>query len=758
MISTDVTARHRRMPRMSPRKKQAGIAALAAAVVVGTGLIVAFRSSPDTAAALSPFAVPGRGATAPFVEQEAEDAATDGTILAQDRRHDTLPAEASGRRAVTLDKAGRYVTFRLTKPANAMSLRYSVRDGAEWDVRVGGSVLPAPATARSGHRYDEARMLLDRPYPAGTQVRIEALSAGVTIDLADFELVADPAGKPAGALDVVADFGADPSGNSDSAAAFQAAVDAGKDRDVPVFVPGGTFMLSGPVAVDQVTLRGAGPWYSVLSGAGVVGRNATDVTIQDLAIIGGPFSAVGGSLSESVIDNVWMQDTQAGVYVDGPADGLTVRNCRILDQTGNGVAFHRGVTDSTVENTVVRNTGADGLAMWAQDLLNSGNTLRHNTVVAPVTGNAIAVYGGRDITVSDNVVADTVANGGGLHVANRLAGVTGPTAVSGTFTLARNTLIRAGSEDHGALWFDGLNQPVSGAELNVTATDIIDSSYAAIQVVEGAVTGLNLGDVTIAGAGTYALQLQAPGAATFTGVKATGVAQPTPIYRCPTVSFVIADGGGNTGWQTAKPACGGRPAPKWRDGWTAPARTAVDPAVVTASPDRTAARALSRPSARKATTATTVAKATKKPAPSVDTTHNVARGRPVTESGHTDVYPGRNVTDGDAFSYWESPRNAFPAAVTVDLGRIATIGRVVLKLPPKADWNSRVQTLSVSGSSNGTGYATLAGSGSHTFDARTGNVVTLRFPAGVVRYLRVTITANAGWPAGQLSEVEAYGG
>jgi hypothetical protein len=167
---------------------------------------------------------------------------------------------------------------------------------------------------------------------------------------------------------------------------------------------------------------------------------------------------------------------------------------------------------------------------------------------------------------------------------------------------------------------------------------------------------------------------------------------------------------------------------------------------------------LSRPSARKATTATTVAKAAKKPAPSVDTTHNLARGRPVTESGHTDVYPGRNVTDGDAFSYWESPRNAFPAAVTVDLGRTATIGRVVLKLPPKADWNSRVQTLSVSGSSNGTGYAALAGSGSHTFDARTGNVVTLRFPAGVVRYLRVTITANAGWPAGQLSEVEAYGG
>lgn len=145
-------------------------------------------------------------------------------------------------------------------------------------------------------------------------------------------------------------------------------------------------------------------------------------------------------------------------------------------------------------------------------------------------------------------------------------------------------------------------------------------------------------------------------------------------------------------------------------------------------------------------------------APVVDTKHNFARGRPVAESGHTDVYPGRNVTDGSATTYWESPKDAFPAAVTVDLGKAATLGRVVLKLPPLADWNSRVQTLTLTGSLDGRAYVTLAGSTARTFDAARGNTTTLRFPRKTARYLRVTITANAGWPAGQLSEVEIYGG
>ena len=37
-----------------------------------------------------------------------------------------------------------------------------------------------------------------------------------------------------------------------------------------------------------------------------------------------------------------------------------------------------------------------------------------------------------------------------------------------------------------------------------------------------------------------------------------------------------------------------------------------------------------------------------------------------------------------------------------------------------------------------------------------GNTVTITFPATSTRYLRVNFTANTGWPAGQISELEAF--
>ena len=65
-----------------------------------------------TRAALDPALVAGRGASVDFVEQEAENAATNGTVIGPDRTAYTLPAEASGRSAVKLTP-GQYVEFTL---------------------------------------------------------------------------------------------------------------------------------------------------------------------------------------------------------------------------------------------------------------------------------------------------------------------------------------------------------------------------------------------------------------------------------------------------------------------------------------------------------------------------------------------------------------------------------------------------------------------------------------------------------------------
>ncbi|MFC4018104.1 discoidin domain-containing protein [Micromonospora sp. GCM10011542] len=135
---------------------------------------------------------------------------------------------------------------------------------------------------------------------------------------------------------------------------------------------------------------------------------------------------------------------------------------------------------------------------------------------------------------------------------------------------------------------------------------------------------------------------------------------------------------------------------------------------------------------------------------------NLARGRPTAESSHVQGYASGNVVDGDAGSYWESANSAFPQWVQVDLGASSTVGRVVLKLPPSTAWASRTQTLAVQGSADGATFATVVAAGGRTFDPATGNQVTLSFSARQTRYVRITVTGNTGWPAGQLSELEVY--
>ncbi|MFH8735607.1 discoidin domain-containing protein [Streptomyces sp. NPDC017964] len=758
-----------------------------ALTVSGTANAVALSTSAPAARAAavqapSPLDVKDRGAAVPFKEQEAEYAATNGSLTGPDRNYGKLPSEASGRQAVTLDAVGEYVEFTLTAPANAMSFRYSLPDNAAGtgrdatiDLKVDGNQLKSvPVTSKYGwyyggypfnnnpgdtnphHFYDETRTLLGSTLPAGTKIRLQVASVSdspsFTVDLADFEQVAAPTGKPAGALDVVGDFGADPTGAADSTAKIQAAVDAGEAQNKEVYIPEGTFQVRDHIVVDKVTLRGAGPWYSVLTGrdpsdrskaVGVYGKYAAQggssgVTLKDFAIIGDirervdndQVNAIGGALSDSTVDNVWMQHTKCGAWMDGPMDHLTIKNSRILDQTADGVNFHQGVTNSTVTNTFVRNTGDDGLAMWAEAKPNVADKFTFNTVILPILANNIVTYGGKDIVLSDNVMSDTVTNGGGLHIANRYPGVNSGqgTAVSGTITAARNTLIRAGNNDFnwrfgvGAIWFSGLNEPVD-ATLNITDSEVLDSSYAAIHLIEGATNGLHFKNIRIDGAGTYALQIQAPGTATFENVTATHIAQSNPIHNCVGSGFQITRTGTNSGWYADPPACTGTwPDPVWTNGGVP--QGGGDP--------------------------------TDPPTDPPSDPGNLAKGRPVAESGHADVYKATNAVDGDAGSYWESTNNAFPQTITVDLGSAKAVKRLVLKLPPAAAWATRTQTLSVSGSTDNSTFTTLRASAGYTFNPNSGNTTEVALTGTPTRYLRLTFTDNTGWPAAQLSELEAY--
>jgi hypothetical protein len=137
------------------------------------------------------------------------------------------------------------------------------------------------------------------------------------------------------------------------------------------------------------------------------------------------------------------------------------------------------------------------------------------------------------------------------------------------------------------------------------------------------------------------------------------------------------------------------------------------------------------------------------------TTNLVAAVQSVTASSFSDVYGASNAGDGNQATYWESANNAFPQWVQADLGSSIATNRVVMKLP--SNWEARTQTLAVQQSTTGQNFSNLVASAAYRFDPASGNTVTINFGTVTTRYVRLNITANTAWPAGQLSEFEVYG-
>ncbi|MGI5177365.1 discoidin domain-containing protein [Dactylosporangium sp. CA-152071] len=136
---------------------------------------------------------------------------------------------------------------------------------------------------------------------------------------------------------------------------------------------------------------------------------------------------------------------------------------------------------------------------------------------------------------------------------------------------------------------------------------------------------------------------------------------------------------------------------------------------------------------------------------------NLASGRPATSSSTNGANGIGNINDGNQASYWESANNAFPQWAQIDLGSAKNIDQIKLKLPNDTAWATRTQTLSVTGSQDGTSFSTIVGSVGYSFNPAQQNTVTIDFTASNARYVRLNLTANTGWPAAQISEFEIYG-
>ncbi|MGW4287770.1 discoidin domain-containing protein [Streptomyces sp. NPDC004673] len=709
--------------------------ALGAVVALAAGMTVA----------LAPAAQAASGATLPFTSVEAESATTTGSKVGPDYTQGSLASEASGRQAVRLN-SGQRVEFTVPRAANAVNVSYSVPDGQSGSlaVYVNGTriakTLPVTSKysyidtswipgSKNHHFFDNARLLLGQNVQAGDKVAFESTGTQVTVDVADFEQAAAAAAQPAGSVSVVSK-GADPSGGGDSTQAFRDAIAAAQGGTV--WIPPGEYRITSSLqGVQNVTLRGAGHWYSVVRTSRFIDQSSSsgNVHLRDFAVIGevtervdsSPDNFVNGSLGpNSSVSGMWVQHMKVGLWLLGNNDNLVVENNRILDTTADGLNLNGNARGVRVSNNFLRNQGDDSLAMWSLYAPDSNSSFENNTISQPNLANGIAIYGGTDISVKNNLVSDTNALGSGIAISNQKF-LDPFSPLAGTITVSGNTLVRTGAlnpnwnHPMGALRVDSYDSAIN-ATVNITDTTITDSPYSAFEFVSGGGQGYPVRNVNVTGAtvkntGTVVVQAEAQGAATFKNVTATQVGV-AGIYNCPypanSGSFALTDGGGNSGWNSTWADC---------STWPQPGQGNPEP----------------------------------------DPGRNLVKGRPATATGSQDVYTPGKAADGDANTYWESANNAFPQSWTADLGSAYPVRRVVLKLPPSSAWGARTQTIAVQGSTDGSNWTTLSGAQGYRFDPASGNTVTVSLPSGTsLRQLRLTVTGNTGWPAGQFSEVEAY--
>jgi hypothetical protein len=540
-----------------------------------------------------------RPANAITVRYSIPDAATGGGIDAP------LTLTANGKRSTTLTLTSKYSylynQYPFTNDPNADLLH------PDWWITecacVPNATTPPPSVSkpfRPMHFYDEQRVLLDHTYDAGETIRLsvpdQTNASWAVIDLVDFEKVKPPVRNVPHSVSVL-DFGADPTGKTESSDAIDAAIAAAKAKGKTVFIPAGTYQVNRHIIVDNVTIEGAGSWWTIIrgkqvtlaspspdgsvhTGVGFYGKYAgaggsSNVHLSNFAIEGDvreridtdQVNGIGGALSNSTIDGLYIHHTKVGLWFDGPMHDLTVSNTVVADVLADGVNFHRGVTNSRVLNSFFRNTADDAMAMWSESDVNAGNVFDHNTVQTPTLANGIAIYGGRDNTVSNNLVADPIREGSGLHAGSRF----GSTPFAGYLKFTDNTTVRAGTYELnwkiglGAIWLYALEGSLN-ADIQVTGDNFLQNTYNAIMLVSDfpvkdrySISNVHFKDIKVDGTGTSVVSARAAGSATFENVDARNVGA-VGVNNCGSFHFTpagsefsLTDLGGNDGGGTTGP-------------------------------------------------------------------------------------------------------------------------------------------------------------------------------------------------------------
>lgn len=503
-------------------------------------------------------ALPEAGAFVTYTAYEAEDGETNATISEDNRTYREFGSEASGRRYVALEKPGDYVTVKLTQPADALVIRYCIPDSEDGtgltgtvDLLVNGESQPLtlssencwvygpfpwnndPSSEAGGHFFfDDVRVKLDQLYPEGTEITVRK---GDTfdyclVDLMEAEEIPAPIPMPADALSIE-DFGAKANDGEEDSWAIMECIGEAVKQGKEVYIPSGEYEIKEhpyvqgiPLRKDNVTIRGAGMWHTVLKGeAAGFAIQAANISFYDFSLIGNvkqrkdsidpaamnlqtPIPGMGNIR----LQNIWIEHYKVGLWAD-VVNGISIMGCRIRNTYADGINLCAGTSHCVVTHNDLRNTGDDGIAMFNRGVLDVDNKVLYNTVSLPWLANNIALYGGKDIVVAHNLLKDTISFGGGVNISTKF----NPQVFEGTILVEDNRFERCGSWEndlklqYGAIWVNTVEGYNNTADCIIRNNIIEDSTYHAVSFSNsGLLENMQIVDNTFHGSGSFAISME----------------------------------------------------------------------------------------------------------------------------------------------------------------------------------------------------------------------------------------------------------
>jgi hypothetical protein len=527
------------------------------------------------------------GATVPWLTYYSTEMSTNGTQMGPGYQPFTVEAESAERSCVKLSETGQYVELTAREWANGLVVRYSLPDtatGGGFDSTIsvyknGVFVKKLAVTSKyswlygfyswtnnpsDGHPrnfYDEVR-LLGLTVAPNDKIRLQKDASDTSpyyiVTLVDLEQVPPPGTMPAksGWLSVKnPPYNAAGNGITDDSAAIDNCIKDAITQHKKVWIPAGNYLVTqditstipGDLGLHDVTIQGAGMWYTNLVGdpnlytdqsrrVRVIG-GGSNVHLADFAIQGklnyrsdpeendGLFGSYG---TRSTIERIWVEHTKVGCWPSN-SDGLVITDCRMRDLIADGYNLNVGMRKTVVSNCTARGTGDDSFAIWpttpeitqaipATQVYSPGyNTIDHCTAELNFVASGGAIYGAPGNKITNCLFRD-ISVGCGVLISGLFG--EGTNYFSGTTTVADCDLIRTGGYDSNTPgWWAGLRLAMNSAGvtnaglpgLTVSNVNIEDSLAYAVAIEasqpldNGILKNVHIGNFGLAQPGFHAV-------------------------------------------------------------------------------------------------------------------------------------------------------------------------------------------------------------------------------------------------------------